>query len=106
MRIKVLYFGLLRERFGAEAEVELPAGAKVSELLRLLKSNTSKTSTGGGPSPSLEERLWRSLAVAVNREYVTSGVELQDGDEVALLPPVSGGRPAGEGFCHTRNAGC
>jgi hypothetical protein len=38
-----------------------------------------------------EERLWRSLAVAVNREYSSHGAVLRDGDEVALLPPVSGG---------------
>jgi len=37
--------------------------------------------------------LWSSLAVAVNREYVTAAHPLSDGDEVALLPPVSGGAP-------------
>jgi molybdopterin synthase catalytic subunit len=37
--------------------------------------------------------LWSSLAVAVNREYVTAAHPLSDGDEVALLPPVSGGVP-------------
>jgi molybdopterin converting factor small subunit len=40
---------------------------------------------------NLDERLWRSLAVAVNREYSPLNVVLRDGDEVALLPPVSGG---------------
>jgi molybdopterin converting factor small subunit len=38
-----------------------------------------------------EQRLWRSLAVAVNREYGSASIVLRDGDEVALLPPVSGG---------------
>ena len=92
MQVKVLYFGLLRERFGAaEEDLYLPEASNVGELLRVLKARTSKTSTDGGAGGELEERLWRSLAVAVNREYVASGAELQDGDEVALLPPVSGG---------------
>jgi hypothetical protein len=38
-----------------------------------------------------EDRLWQSLAVAVNREYCLRDAVLHDGDEVALLPPVSGG---------------
>ena len=39
----------------------------------------------------MDEGLWRSLAVAVNREYSSLAVVLREGDEVALLPPVSGG---------------
>jgi hypothetical protein len=38
-----------------------------------------------------DQQLWRSLAVAVNREYGSTSIVLQEGDEVALLPPVSGG---------------
>jgi molybdopterin converting factor small subunit len=34
---------------------------------------------------------WDSIAVAVNQEYARAEVALRDGDEVALLPPVSGG---------------
>ena len=43
----------------------------------------------------MEERMWRSLAVAVNREYSSLVEVLCEGDEVALLPPVSGGSSAG-----------
>jgi molybdopterin converting factor small subunit len=39
----------------------------------------------------VDEGLWRSLAVAVNREYASQAAVLCDDDEVALLPPVSGG---------------
>jgi hypothetical protein len=39
----------------------------------------------------METRIWQSTAVAVNREYSSHGAVLRDGDEVALLPPVSGG---------------
>jgi MoaE-MoaD fusion protein len=38
-----------------------------------------------------QAKLWSAIAVAVNRTYAASGAGLRDGDEVALLPPVSGG---------------
>jgi molybdopterin converting factor subunit 1 len=92
MRIKVLYFGVLRDRFGASDEVvELADGATVGGLLGLLRSRTSKHSMGSEAESSLDERLWRSLAVAVNREYGSASTVLREGDEVAILPPVSGG---------------
>jgi len=81
MRVTVLYFGLLKDLFAKDCVfVELAEGETVGGLLRLSEKNASKHSD-----------VWRSLAVAVNREYV--GVEhvLREGDEVALLPPVSGG---------------
>jgi molybdopterin converting factor subunit 1 len=88
MRVKVLYFGLLRERFGlADEAIEVADGADVGELLDILRARTSKQAM----ELSLDERLWRSLAVAVNREYSSPAAVLRDGDEVALLPPVSGG---------------
>ncbi|HXE08662.1 MAG TPA: molybdopterin converting factor subunit 1 [Acidobacteriaceae bacterium] len=83
MRVRVLYFGVLKERFGAAEEpFELPDGATVGELVRVLRERSSNPAMGTG----LE-----SVAVAVNREYSTADVVLDDGDEVALLPPVSGG---------------
>ncbi len=83
MHIDVLYFGVLKEIFPAShTKVELPEGANVAELLKLLQESTSNQSTA-----------WRSLAVAVNREYAGMDTMLNDGDEVALLPPVSGGAP-------------
>jgi molybdopterin synthase catalytic subunit len=65
--------------------VELPEGACVADLLVHLRANPP----AGGDVPDL-----RSIAVGVNTEYVQSGHLLRDGDEVALLPPVSGGSPA------------
>jgi molybdopterin converting factor small subunit len=92
VRVNVLYFGVLRDRFGASDEVaELADGATVGALLELLCGRTSKKSMGSEAESSLDEQLWRSLAVAVNREYGSTSIVLRDGDEVALLPPVSGG---------------
>ena len=85
MRVRVLYFGVLKDLFGAaEGEIEAPAGTTVGDLLRILRDRTSNR--------HMEPKLWQSVAVAVNREYSSHGVALREGDEVALLPPVSGGR--------------
>jgi molybdopterin converting factor small subunit len=93
VRVKVLYFGILKDRFGvAEEQVELPGDGNVGELLGLLRGRTSNSAMESGKvDGAQEERLWRSLAVAVNQEYSSHGAVLRDGDEVALLPPVSGG---------------
>jgi molybdopterin converting factor subunit 1 len=88
MQVRVLCFGMLQEIFGVKEEtLELMDGATVGELLRVLRDRTSNQAMGD----TERERLWRSLAVAVNREYGSPGVALREGDEVALLPPVSGG---------------
>jgi molybdopterin converting factor subunit 1 len=81
MRVHVLYFGTLKDVFSGESDaVDLPDGATVNSLLSLLRGQTSKQS-----------EVWRTLAVAVNREYAAISTPLREGDEVALLPPVSGG---------------
>lgn len=88
----MLYFGVLRERFGvADEAAELPDRATVGELLGLLRARTSNPAMGNNRESAQNEQLWRSLAVAVNREYASASIVLHDGDEVALLPPVSGG---------------
>jgi molybdopterin converting factor subunit 1 len=87
MRVKLLYFGVLKDLLGGETEeVEVTEGATVGDLLRILAARTSNV--------TMQERMWYSLAVAVNREYGSSSVVLHEGDEVALLPPVSGGAGA------------
>ena len=64
----------------AEMMLEMPQGASVSSAL-----------TGiGKRTPAIRDLLARA-AVAVNREYVKADHVLKDGDELALIPPVSGG---------------
>ena len=68
--------------------IELPDGASVADLLERLKAKLPG---------SLPGHVLRGIAVSVNAEYSTAGHLLRDGDEVGLLPPVSGGgtsRPA------------
>src|SRR6266536_3681903 len=74
MRVKVRLFAGLRERAGA-AERELDGVTRVSEVWPAL---------GLGEEPD-------GLLYAVNRRYAEREQELADGDEVALIPPVSGG---------------
>ena len=76
MKVAVRLFAALRERAGArEAALELDEGASVDDVWPAL---------GLGDEPA-------GLVYAVNRAYVERGTLLADGDEVALIPPVSGG---------------
>jgi len=79
MQVRVLCFGVLKDRLGAEAaELALPEGATVAVLLESLGAR-------------LTSPLLKGIAVSVNAEYATKEHVLRDGDEVGLLPPVSGG---------------
>lgn len=82
MRVQVLFFGMLKELVGRGADsLELPAGATVSDVL----DHYSRV-------PRLLDLL-PSVAISVNQEYAAANVSLHDNDEIALLPPVSGGGP-------------
>jgi len=81
-QVRVLAFGLLKDRLGSEAlPLALPERATVGDLLAHLSSRY----------PGL---MLKGIAVSVNAEYASAAQPLRDGDEVGLLPPVSGG--AGE----------
>jgi len=79
MEVTVRLFAMLRERAGArEVTLSLPDGARVSDALAELGS--------------IAEGL--PLVMAVNREYADEDQVLDSGDELALIPPVSGGEAA------------
>jgi MoaE-MoaD fusion protein len=83
MRVQVIPFGVLKDWLGASATtVELPDGASVAMLLERLRTTMSTRSADG---------ILSSIAVSVNAEYARGAHILHDGDEVGLLPPVSGG---------------
>jgi len=76
MKLRVLLFASLRERAGsAQLELELPAGARVGDALERLEWLTDGV----------------RVVMAVNREYAPADRELGPADELALIPPVSGG---------------
>ena len=81
MRVKVRLFARLRDIAGAaELEQQLPAGATIGDLWQALV----------GSSPDLAAYS-ASLSCARNEDYARMSTVLSDGDEVAFLPPVSGG---------------
>jgi molybdopterin synthase catalytic subunit len=81
MRVRVLFFGRLKDLAGKSGDAfDLPEGATVKHLLDHYATRL----------PALKASL-PSLAVAVNQEYARPDTVLQADDEVALLPPVSGG---------------
>lgn len=81
MQVSVRLFGSLREATGAkELAVSLAAGASVADLFVLLSAS----------QPAFQ-KLGVKLRVAVNQDVVGFEQRLAEGDEVAFLPPVSGG---------------
>jgi MoaE-MoaD fusion protein len=81
MQVRVIAFGVLKDWLGAApADLELREGASVGDLLEQI----------GARAP----QVLRGIAVSVNAEYATAAQVLCDGDEVGLLPPVSGGSAA------------
>jgi|SRR6185437_3202426 len=81
MHVNVLLFGALKDLRAREKEtVEVPDQATVREFLRRFFAI----------APPLEKYA-ASLAIAVNQEYALPTQVLREGDEIALLPPVSGG---------------
>src|SRR5215217_520148 len=83
MKVTVRLFAGLRERAGGQhVDVELPDGASVEDLLAAME-----TTPVGRLQPG-------QCVVAINREYAPADALVSAGDEVALIPPVSGGAPA------------
>lgn len=86
MQVTVIPFGVLKDWLGpSAATVELPGGSSVAMLLERLHVKL--------PAGTAAQILG-SIAVSVNAEYAQAGQILRDGDEVGLLPPVSGGSAA------------
>jgi molybdopterin converting factor subunit 1 len=81
MQVQVRLFASLREAAGRpEARLELPEGATAEAAWQALVAG----------NPAFAPRR-PSLAVAVNRSYADFETVLQNGDEIAFIPPVSGG---------------
>ena len=80
MRVVVRLFASYREAAGVgRIEMELPVGATVKDSITEIVRRYPLIAEG------------RTVVIAKNREYVDASESLADGDEVALIPPVSGG---------------
>ena len=102
MRAQVLFFGMLRDIVGmSREEAEFPDGTDLRGVFARYAARF----------PRLSE-VARSIVMARNQEFADPSTTLSDGDEVAFLPPVSGGlecdplelREAGNYFALTRHA--
>jgi molybdopterin converting factor subunit 1 len=81
MNVRVRLFAVLREKTGvSECALVLPEGSTVSEARGPLLARL----------PALREHIDR-VAYAVNQSYIKPDARLNEGDELALIPPVSGG---------------
>lgn len=81
MRLNVLFFGRLKDAIGHGQEtVEIEAGARIEDLFAFCAARY----------PGLAAHR-KAMAVSRNREFAAWTTRLQAGDEVAFLPPVSGG---------------
>ena len=80
MKIKLLAFGIAKDIFGGSTyEVELPDGATVQDMKTQLEQKFSRL------------LLLSSYMVAVNNEYAGKELVIRAHDEIAIIPPVSGG---------------
>jgi MoaE-MoaD fusion protein len=81
MRVKVQLFARLRELAGrGEASVEVPAGARVDDVWRALTVAHPDLAPFG-----------RAVSCAINADFAQRSSPVGEGDEIAFLPPVSGG---------------
>ena len=81
MTITVRFFALARDRAGVDqVQLEVPVIATVDSVSKAI----------GEKYPSVAPMLPK-VAFAINQSYVTADVLLKDGDELAVIPPVSGG---------------
>ncbi len=81
IRVKVLFFGRLKELIGrAEDSIEIADAATVEQLFALYVARNSELA-----------KYRSSLVASRNQEFAAWDTQLRSGDEVAFLPPVSGG---------------
>lgn len=81
MKVRVRVFAALREILGKEeVEVELPEGTTIEGLWEQLVSDDDRLAP-----------FTKSINFAINHDFVGKETELSSDDEVAFLPPVSGG---------------
>lgn len=92
MKVKIRAFAQFREIFGGEMDIELPGGANLAALFDILRS---------GPAVRRDclfgddGELKRYVIVMVNKRRLrrdeADDLQLAEGDEIALFPPVAGG---------------
>ena len=81
MKVRLLYFAVLRDITGKDEDVlALPAGATPADVWQTLRTTHAK----------LADYLQPPM-LAINESYASADTALRDGDELAFIPPVAGG---------------
>jgi molybdopterin converting factor subunit 1 len=81
MKVRILFFGVLKDLVGRSSdELTLPDEARAGDVIEHY-----------GSRDAVLKDMLGSIAISVNQEYARSDAKLKAGDEIALLPPVSGG---------------
>jgi molybdopterin synthase sulfur carrier subunit len=84
MAITVRFFAALREQVGRDTvEVRTPASGDIAGLLANIREQLGEQVVSKLTLPSVR--------IALNREFVSSDCAVRDGDEVAFMPPITGG---------------
>ena len=84
MKIQVRFFASLREATGSvQLQIDLPLGSTTEKLLAVVVESVDESAR--------ELILSHNVRIAVNQELTDAEVTLSDGDEVALMPPITGG---------------
>jgi molybdopterin converting factor subunit 1 len=81
MNISILLFASLKQRFQRDTiDLEISEGTRVGDIFGMITKNCEEA-----------EALAKCTLCAINENHVSKNTLLQDGDTVALLPPMSGG---------------
>ena len=81
MKVKVKFFAVFHEMFSRREEnMELPESSTVMDILKRIESE----------KPEFAE-YYNIMQIAVNWEYAAKNTPIKNGDEIALIPPVTGG---------------
>ena len=82
MKIRVRLFASLKEKAGTSViSLSVPAGTSVEQLLSIIQSENMELNGAT-----------QGVLVAINQEYASSDTVIMESDELALIPPVSGGQ--------------
>jgi molybdopterin synthase catalytic subunit/molybdopterin converting factor small subunit len=83
MQVRVLFFGILKDLAGRSSDLlSLPDHANAADVISHYEQHLAKN-----------KGIFNSIAISVNQVYAQPDMKLHAGDEIALLPPVSGGAP-------------
>ena len=82
--VKVVFFASIREELDcSELRLELPSGSRITALINHLTEHHGE--------PWQQALTAENVRIAVNTELTREDCEVEDGDEVAFFPPVTGG---------------